>query len=823
MQNRKSARRSRKNTTDKRWTEKRWIDKRWVDQLEPRRLNAAVTGNLDATRTHQTIDALGGATIAWTQQPEQMQASFYDKLVNDLGVSGVRGAIMPNFEVANDNNNPNVFDWTKFDSKQLAHVLQFDQRMNERGVKQFFLSVWTPPSWLKTNRSTTGGGSLRADMRAEFAEYLSAVVIASKRDFGLDISGVSIQNEPFFGASFESSMYDNVMMRETLIAVQKKFKRENLATKVIVNEDLTLTDPSRWLWFNKAILDDDEVDRSKLIISSHWTDPNSMAAQRAQLAGTGIPLWYTEVSGKEGTWDGGIRTARDVSDTFTRANASAYYYWTFNNYGTTPPLEQQTPSLMYNGVTNRKYDAMKHFYKFVRPGMQRVETSINESSGMRLSAFKDPTTGASTIVLVNVNAGSDNTVTLNLKGLGAGTPQFRGWESAQNYSWQSMTPINGSGSSMTITVPAYGMITLYNGADIAPKTGSGSTPKQIYYNIDSVITNGLRRAIHANSVEEVTRLLNTGANVNAADTVSGWTPLHTAAASIWPHAGQFIDMLIAKGANVNAKDVDGFTPLHVAAMNQWLWYGVDAQLKSNIAGKLVAAGATVDARDNKGRTPLMWSALAPNNMDYNTYNTNLPTKLLALGANRTLKDNAGRTAYDYAIQEYKAQTAAVLSGAGTDTQGPITRYVAYSPAAKRISLVLSENVDTSLDLPDLKLINRATNATVAINSFTDTFANGLTVARAMFNNRLPDGRYRLTVAAGAFNDPNGKASTAITYDFDVGGTAISASADRPMNLAATPFAFTSQKLAARVYSNVSVNRDDDGDLDELMRLSQRKA
>lgn len=738
-----------------------------IDALEQRQLMAAAAGMIDAGKTYQTIEALGAASIAWTHQKEQEQGSFYDGLVNDLGATGVRGAIMPNFEIANDNNDPNVFDWSKFDSKQLAHVLQFDQRMTERGVKSFFLTVWAPPSWMKTNKSSIGGGSLRPDMRAEFAEFLSAVVIASKRDFGVDIAGVSLQNEPFFVDNFETTTYDNIAMRETLVAVQKKFAREKLSTKVIVNEDLTLPDPSRWLWYNQAILDDDEVDRSKLIIAAHWTDPNSMYAQANQLAGTGIPLWFTEVSGKEGNWDGGVRSARDVSDSFTRAQASAYYYWTFNNYGANVPEIQQTPSLMYNGKPNQKYYALKHFYKYVRPGMQRINSTIDESSGMRLSAFRDPKTKATTIVLVNTNTGSSNNITLNLKGLGAGTANFRGWSSDGVQNWKSMSPLNGSGSTMSLTVPKYGIVTLYNGPDIAPVTGKGSPPLPIYQTMDSTITNQLRRAINVGDLNEVKRLISTGIDVNKADGSTGWTAMHAAAANNWQNAEAIFDAVLAAGGNVNAKDKDGFTPLHAAAMNQFLRYAAPTMIKANIIKKLIANGAQVDARDNAGRTPLMWAALTPANMDYNTFNTEVPKQLLASGANRLLKDNAGRTAYDYATQEYKSAFMTLVGGTNTDTFGPQTRYVAYNAKLNAVSLVITEDVDVTLDTVDLKVVNRATNATVAIKSFTDTFANGLTVARAYFNT-LANGQYRLTVAAGAFTDRNGKPSSAITYDFSVG-------------------------------------------------------
>lgn len=70
-------------------------------------------------------------------------------------------------------------------------------------------------------------------------------------------------------------------------------------------------------------------------------------------------------------------------------------------------------------------------------------------------------------------------------------------------------------------------------------------------------------------------------------------PLHLAAGSIrWSEA--FCGMLIAAGANVNAKTREGVTPLHYAAWKH----------NTNTARLLVNMGAKIDARDKIGRTPL---------------------------------------------------------------------------------------------------------------------------------------------------------------------------------------------------------------------------
>src|ERR1017187_725486 len=93
-------------------------------------------------------------------------------------------------------------------------------------------------------------------------------------------------------------------------------------------------------------------------------------------------------------------------------------------------------------------------------------------------------------------------------------------------------------------------------------------------------------------------LLAKGANVDARDK-SGATPLHQAALK-----GNlaFATLLLQHGADVNARDRDGATPLHNAALNGG----------SELAALLLDKGANVDAREagdaESGATPLYLAA-----------------------------------------------------------------------------------------------------------------------------------------------------------------------------------------------------------------------
>jgi ankyrin repeat protein len=137
----------------------------------------------------------------------------------------------------------------------------------------------------------------------------------------------------------------------------------------------------------------------------------------------------------------------------------------------------------------------------------------------------------------------------------------------------------------------------------------------------------LRKAAQDGEMQTVKDLLAKGANVNAKDEKGRTALLSIAPARDNPEMAK---LLIEKGAEVNAKDNEGETALMIAA----------SQSNPGILEALIEAGAEVDATNKAGGTALMAAAFRANIEEIKI--------LLAKGADRKLKDKKGRTASDIA-------------------------------------------------------------------------------------------------------------------------------------------------------------------------------
>ncbi|KFY32155.1 hypothetical protein V493_00461 [Pseudogymnoascus sp. VKM F-4281 (FW-2241)] len=139
-------------------------------------------------------------------------------------------------------------------------------------------------------------------------------------------------------------------------------------------------------------------------------------------------------------------------------------------------------------------------------------------------------------------------------------------------------------------------------------------------------------------------LLNKGAEVDAKNK-NGETPLYLAAQRGHKAVAQ---LLLNKGAEVDAKNKDGETPLNLAAV---LGHEVVAQL-------LLNKGAEVDAKDTYGWTPLSWAASSGHEA--------VAQLLLNKGAEVDAKNKNGETPLYLAAQRGHRAVAQLLLNEGAE-------------------------------------------------------------------------------------------------------------------------------------------------------------
>lgn len=132
----------------------------------------------------------------------------------------------------------------------------------------------------------------------------------------------------------------------------------------------------------------------------------------------------------------------------------------------------------------------------------------------------------------------------------------------------------------------------------------------------------------------IKRLIDGGVNVNAVERTNGETPLFSAIEK--KRTPSCIGLLIGAGSDVNRKRNDGSTPLIRAVRNGSLV----------VVNMLIAAGAVIDARDANGMTALMHAAKWQSDPGF-------CDALLAAGADVAVVDNHGMTAAMHAAAQHR--------------------------------------------------------------------------------------------------------------------------------------------------------------------------
>jgi tetratricopeptide (TPR) repeat protein len=158
------------------------------------------------------------------------------------------------------------------------------------------------------------------------------------------------------------------------------------------------------------------------------------------------------------------------------------------------------------------------------------------------------------------------------------------------------------------------------------------------------------------TAECVYELIAKGADINARDKdvhtpqeIAAITFGHTLHDAASLGQKELAGLLLAKGKDINARDTAGNTPLHMACMCG----------KKEMAELLIAKGAAINAKNNNGLTPLI--------IAYDSYNIEVAELLIAKGADvNTRYDNKGSTLLHHAVIWKPKEVIELLIANGAD-------------------------------------------------------------------------------------------------------------------------------------------------------------
>jgi hypothetical protein len=178
-------------------------------------------------------------------------------------------------------------------------------------------------------------------------------------------------------------------------------------------------------------------------------------------AGYGKKSWMTETSGEPVRWvaendgeqgDSALGIATKIHSALTIGQQSAWLYWMLSNH---EPAKPETLTDQKLGARSPKYVAAKHYFRFIRPGAQRVEVTVHNGGGDILASAFEQEQG---LVLVLINTGR-RTKRAALKGVALGDPgRIQAFTSTPDALFQSNPAWQSAPSALDL--PALSVTTL---------------------------------------------------------------------------------------------------------------------------------------------------------------------------------------------------------------------------------------------------------------------------------------------------------------------------------------------------------------------------
>ena len=447
-------------------------------------LNVASAQNsvIDGAKKYQTIHGLGVNINpqSWNVNPGAVK-EVLDSLINGLGCTSFRLMFDDcDWEAVNDNNDPNIYNWTYYDSvynsPRFTCVWNTIEYLNSKGITDITLSPdGAAPAWM-------GGTKLKKGIEAEYAEMMASMVYygQKRRSPAIHFSLLSPINETTCGGG-EAPVMSFEQLGNIFSGIAAHLIKDGITNVTLIGPD----DCDGWPSSFHAMVTN-EITMSKLKFFGGHQYGNSTSTSRGLIDSVrnsaypekGVIMTEANEICNGFKCDGGIYNPdygflkyagpayRDILQHLNvgvngvqiwEGYDSRYHhpnrYLTWSMWGIFAVNDTLHPDV----YTKRPhYYVFKQLYNFVKPGFQRIDISTSLPN-MTVSAFYNPINGA--IVITGKNdSGSEQKFEGILKNL-SGVKNFKYYLTDATHNFYRGADIQVDGHAFSEVIPAFSVFT----------------------------------------------------------------------------------------------------------------------------------------------------------------------------------------------------------------------------------------------------------------------------------------------------------------------------------------------------------------------------
>ena len=388
--------------------------------------------SFDLNKQFQTIQGFGGGIKRRTEHlndlPQHKIEIIENLIYKDLKINMLRFFIHHTIE-NNDNDNDDPFSinfsntsWNYYNGEpfKVAETIQRAIMKSEVGIDHLIGNCNSAPGWMKVNNShkrmsddeNVALNTLKQGLKDEFIEFIQIFLEGLNQNFGINVTDVSITNEPDFLNTYESMNLTPNELIEIIPELRTRLDNTSFSSVGIISPETTRVSPGQsnnltalnsTVSYVESMFNDLSTKDAIDIIATHtyydsshdadWVSLETLADEK--------PIWVTESANLK-SLDFSMDDASDyikwITRGFNEGGMTAYMvHLLFDKHTySTPEIGDKEGSsglVVWDDeetiITPKRYFAFKHYSTLSGKGFKRVSHNSPDDD-FYVTSFRSP-------------------------------------------------------------------------------------------------------------------------------------------------------------------------------------------------------------------------------------------------------------------------------------------------------------------------------------------------------------------------------------------------------------------------------------------------